>query len=425
MRVCLVLLIGLCLVSPGCPTSEGPVPDDPDALQGSVSFVEHVRVVHLWGEPYEIGWAHGTLLRDEVLAGLESTEAIFTDAFIDNVIEADDLVAALEARLDPDHLDELHGLHDALEGEVTWERLLLNNVQLLLLYQYLFHYSLAPPADRCTSFVAMGAATPDGGVVATRNLDWIEMLIPAEHPTVFAVEPEGKTPFLSLNGPGQIGVTTGVSAAGLSAADHVALAAAPSLDGFPVAFAIRTILEASATLDDAEAYVAAYLPPAGAIFAVFDGAGGGLAAELAPAVTATRQPDEQGRLWITNHFVTDELQAVGTTAADNPGSDQRYRRLEQLLDQHHGAITPQVAAAIMGDRIDPDTGEEQEPGDGTIARDDNLHSVVSRPGEGLLWVAMAPPPASATADYVGLDLAVLFGDSSGEHPATIPNPDPL
>lgn len=207
---------------------------------------EGLPIVVLRGSPYELGYQHGVLLREEVRAAVRDTlrfarhylrVPLLGSWTADLILDA---VFRLERRWIPeDYLIELQGLADGAEVP-------LRDLQRV-------HAIPDLTSSGCSSFVARGAATADGRLYHSRNLDWnIEAGI-QRHAVLFVVHPDddAQRSFVSVGYAGFIGVLTGINTRGISVAQIGAKTADRTLRGLPMPFLLRLVLERADTLDTA------------------------------------------------------------------------------------------------------------------------------------------------------------------------------
>lgn len=106
----------------------------------------------------------------------------------------------------------------------------------------------------CTMFAAVGDRAGADGLLVARNLDW-----PAPEPVVVLEErTEERRPFIQIGFPWNVGVFTGMNDRGLVvAAERVEAQGRPGIDGPPIEFILRRVLEETETLRDALAILTA------------------------------------------------------------------------------------------------------------------------------------------------------------------------
>lgn len=402
------LAVGLCVavLLAGCAT----LPRTP-ILQtvplGELTWAGDLPVLHLRGTPYEMGYQHGSLRRREVRGSVKNILA-----FADRQLGIPGLGRFFARRaLDqawrrmsphvPDrYLEELEGLADGAD-------LSLRELQRV-------HALPDLTSTTCASFSAAGPATSDGRLIQIRNLDWAIQSDVQRYAALFVYHPIRGHAFVNVGWLGFIGVISGMNEAGLSVSEVGAESAEAGLDGVPMPFLLRRILEESDDLrgaveivrvgprtmgynylfSDAKARQAVALETNRSRSAVF---WMGQEPEVRAAV---RVPDAIFRSdWALDPDVRDRQRA----SRGNPrrpglelpfGSSAyeiRYRGQAALLERFHGRIDPEVAMAIAA----------------SIAPTSNLQSIVYAYPE--LWVATARGRRTAAEEgYRSVDLPELF-----------------
>jgi len=175
-----------------------------------------VNILHLYGEPYDMGVAHGQLLKDTILQMYDEFYDYANDQadqylkylpeFLRKIIVDEGIDAALEFEVLMTHSyipsyfeDEIKGLADALGRS----------------YESVLRFMLFPELIKaaCTIVGAWGNATSDGGLYHLRGLDWGTTNPFRQFPTVTVYHPiEGLGhPFATLGWNGFIGALTGYS----------------------------------------------------------------------------------------------------------------------------------------------------------------------------------------------------------------------
>lgn len=149
--------------------------------------------------------------------------------------------------------------------------------------------------------------------------------------------------------------------------------------------------------------------------------------EMAPARVSTRGLAD-GVVTSTNHFAAGDMD---TLDRDPPPEHSvlRHRRLEQLVPRHgsqslFGRFGPHLAASVLRDRVNPDTGVES-PADvfldeQSIATNGALYSMIFDPAGRRFWLAAGAVPLHAQP-LLGLSLGELLDwPDASPVPATIP-----
>ncbi len=377
---------------------------------GRMAWVDAFPVLYLSGSPYEIGYQHGSMLRPRVRESVANASA-----FIRREVKIP-LVGGWMARrklqqawrqLAPfvprDYLEEMEGLSDGA------------GIPLATLQQ--IHALPELMATTCASFAAFGKATADGRLIQIRNLDWAIQSGVQRYAAIFVVRPAGKRAFVSLGWLGFAGVITGMNEEGISVAEIGSETVDASMEGVPMPFLLRRVLDTAEDLEKA-AEIIRDSPRTGGYNYLFADA----KAKRAVALETTRsrfalhaidaEPSNPFGLRVANAiFRSDwaldpsvrELQLASRGNPKTPGLESpwgssayevRYRGQGLLLERFHGQVDEEIAMAIAR----------------AIAPETNIQSVVYAYPR--LWVANAKGKRpAASVKYVGLDLEELLGQA--------------
>eukprot|EP00744_Colponema_vietnamica_P012483 GILI01017519.1.p1 GENE.GILI01017519.1~~GILI01017519.1.p1 ORF type:complete len:436 (+),score=90.74 GILI01017519.1:30-1310(+) len=217
------------------------------------------QVLHLWGTPYEKGYAQGQLMTAEVKAVVgainEYVEAEilhflpFLPASLVDAIATygvDPLLNLTYQWTEPfmkqEYKDEMQGIADGAGIDVDLVRM----------------YNMFPELTRaaCSIVGANGPSTPGKGINHLRALD-IGPDIPIKDQaqvTVYHSSGSSTNTFLTVGWTAMIGSLTGYSASGVGIGEKVWWAASPDLAdiyGEPWMFVLRNVLEHTVTIDQA------------------------------------------------------------------------------------------------------------------------------------------------------------------------------
>ncbi|XP_070541871.1 protein dcd1A-like [Ptychodera flava] len=225
------------------------------------------NVVHVWGSPYEMGFAQGTILKEEatkfvndvwkyledtVVEAINSTVPFFAGWFLKDVADfgldlALDLeILATEKYTGKYFLDELRGLADASGlSEQKLKRI---------------HMLGEITKGTCSMFGAWGKAVPvPGTVLQLRALDWNVDGPFKNHPQVTVYHPDSSGDnghdFANLGWTGWIGSITGMSSKQMAISEIGIVDAddtwgQESRFGVPFTYLLRDILQFDYTVDD-------------------------------------------------------------------------------------------------------------------------------------------------------------------------------
>ncbi|MFH0983006.1 MAG: C45 family peptidase [Planctomycetota bacterium] len=374
----------------------------PANVTGSLEKVNGVRVLKLWGTPYERGYAHGYLVGPDIVQ-------LFQTAVLDPRILADpqryetavrrDFAAKM--KFDPERREELKGMLDGIVASVGPAGLRMERLGRNLDLGDLEAVNALADWYRflCSSFSAWGDGQGGGEMVTARNLDFLTLPgLDTQHLIIVYLDPgPGKKRWVSLAWSGLIGAYTAMNEEGVTISMHDAEGRQPSGAGpfVPRSIALRDALEA-ATAADAVADVRRVLsveasiggnnihvsapftnqPHPAAIFE-YDGdlsSDGGITVRLSPAAA------QSGWIACTNHYL---LRGPLTEGA-RQDSAVRYATLEQALRkarETHARIDLAFARKVMAE----------------VANRGTLQSVVFFPNRKEMYVGLAAPGVTAVS----------------------------
>jgi len=278
----LLLVVAVALVATAAAASgAGPVncggqPNNNAILSGPLTFVRSVpngklyrnyavspplSVLHVWGTPYEMGFAHGTLLQDEVKTLMPQVlEYIYSQIgqyikflppILQQLIEEYGVAAALDATAiltepwTPEYfIQEMRGLAAAVPS---------------LSYSEIYQIMMFPELIKaqCSMYGAWGKATANtnGTLFQVRALDWTTNGPFQQFPLVLVYHPNDGAghPFSIVGWAGFIGAISGFSSAPVAVCEKVwdGYNESSSRLGIPFHFLLRDILQFDVDIDEA------------------------------------------------------------------------------------------------------------------------------------------------------------------------------
>ncbi len=344
-------------------------------LKGTLSTVgkgaHALKVLVLEGSPYEMGYAQGVLLKEEVrdltakvLPGLCRSEGL-------DLGTVDQVYQQQAPHIPEAYKEEMKGLSDGCGVP-------LRTVQRAQVIAETGEFA-------CSAVAAWGKATRDGHLYQVRNLDYAIEAHIQDHPLIVVYKPDQGVPFVNCTWAGFLGVFTGINA------EKIAIGSIGDncgreherYDGITVAFLARRVLQECRTLDQAIAMIRDARRTSAYLYCVGDG----------------KIPDARGF-----RTAADIFEAYGPGQFPQPylplqqvvymymgwsGQGRLYERLKA----HHGDIAPDN---LMQDVI-PATGMKNA----------NLQEVISDNTTLKLWIANAGLDGSPaySQPYIEFDAA--------------------
>lgn len=375
-----------------------------------------LNLVWLKGTPYEMGFQHGRLLRDEIRQGAMPYHAypVYNLPPFNRfpawqkwlLVRYFDWTTfrSLRRHAPARFLEEIKGLADGsgLSFDLLLHGNLLSefNMTTAGIIKRLMLRRLEP-ASECTSFAAFGARTRDGSLIMGRNTDYSGAGLWDTTQAVFFYQPQEGNRYVNVGSAGLIKCNSCMNEHGLCLGGHFMYSTDVSPRGAGFTALEHEIMQQASSIESAFQIVQSK-PRAGAFgYLLADGHNQQAAVIEATSSRCGLRWAEAGLIWETNFMTTEETRPVDMILelgiAKN--SISRYRRMESLLLDNAGSITPQRAASFMGDHLDMTSGDIRPFGH-VIATLGNLTSVVFKPQESTFWVADGLAPVCNNT-YIG------------------------
>jgi hypothetical protein len=368
-------------------------------------------LVWLSGTPFEMGQQHGLLLHDVIE---EAMAFVSSDPVLSAMPIAAENLGILDMARElsyPSLIEECEGLVDATaDTGFNMELCLALNFGDILVE---FLASGLPPKEiegpGCSGAILTGAATSDGGLLHTRNLDWgsfnIDLLY--HNPVLFLRQPAEGIPHVIVGFPLNLAPYSGMNLAGISIGSHEAdpaSAKSQSRVGRSHVQMVGEMLREAHSLTEVEAFLSTELGMTTESLVIADGPSrDGAVFELTARNLGVR-PLVDGVVYATNHFEHPDMLDLHEEPSE--GSLERWKRLGQLLDPEgadstYGGVNLSSLAGVMRDTVDPRRGvsfTEEEMAeanwDTNVALGVNagMHFAIFDPARGLFYVNAGEPP---------------------------------
>jgi hypothetical protein len=380
------------LMTRGTPDAEPPASEPARVVEMNAA-----RSVVFTGTPREIGRKRGAAFREEIQAKymksvaepLESGALLPTDSvwkkmpsFL-NIAPFPLLTLAVGARpmlqgVSPQMLEELDGVAEGAElpFDAVWLTQALTVIGSQPKVDGLFR------APFCTMFATTGDRAGVDGLLVGRNLDWVG----DEPPVISDVTPDSGHRFIQIGFSWNVGAFTGMNDAGVVlCAERVEARGVPSIDGAPVEFVLRELLQSSGTVEDAVAKLQA-------------------AAHLRGCHVLAAGPGRLGaRVLEFGQNVVSRSPSNGLLLGADPGASNlddetrsRYARVAESAANDHIIASGRIKAILADAR-------EDVSGQASIWNKDTKHSVVFEPGARRLSVAF-PDGSGRPGEFVTFSL---------------------
>ncbi len=374
--------------------------------KGYLEMVDGTWVLHVKGTPYEMGYQHGALAREQVQQAMARVDRLLEMAKEEVGLPrfAAEFLLGCEYRLCLPYIPERY--QREMEGLADGAGVDLNILRGMLVVSELTERN-------CSSFAVFGKATGNGKLYHGRNFDWVMEAGLQEDAALILYEPDGYVPFASAGYFGLIGVLSGMNMEGVSISQIGAVTKDGSFRGVPLMVMLRRILEESKNLDTATEILTKSKRTVGYNYVVADGkAMAARAYETTAnhcAVFTDNDPKEtveyalpiENAVFRADEAMDQTVRSFQTCSKGYPnmpyGSesyDHRYKGMAEDIKAHFGAIDEKAALDILKN---------------AAMKKSNLHSVLCNATDREMWVAHAEgEEIAAKQPYIHYDLKKLF-----------------
>ncbi|MDH4004933.1 MAG: C45 family autoproteolytic acyltransferase/hydrolase, partial [Gammaproteobacteria bacterium] len=295
----------------------------------------------------------------------------------------------------------IRGLAEAV-GWSTDKVALQNQSFIMSIYQAKLH-SFAG----CSSILAWGKATPHGGMITARNLDWSESFLPFPLYLTVCNPTDGSNSIANLSWPGYLLASSMVNEKGVYMDVHDGT----SMGGNVVYLDRASILNAFSDLmvecDHAEAVsnrLNTLRNDASWIFTVADSTPNGFSYE-APTFDSRRHNADGDTMAIVNSYMNPDWAIHKRETMSN--SLRRFDNLTDRLAEAHGKIDANKAMEIFDNNMFNDDGTFKKNGGATKPKkfdaDITVHQIVTDLSELKVWLKIPQK-----TDWREVDLKKLF-----------------
>lgn len=241
--------------------------------------VRNSRLIHLSGDPYEMGYQQGVLLRKEVRDNLgflyeQSAKMLRYPEFLDETYER------IRPFIKDEYVEELHGLAHG-------SKLPLRTIHAIHALPSLSEWGGRKKIGEviksmikgnfgtsCSNFAAMSGATADREMYVVRILDWGLHRISRLHkyPIVTIYHPKNGYASANIGWVGFIGAVSGMNEKGITLGEMgYGDPSNETMRGTPMVFLLRDVLTYAANLDDARRIIRDSPGSCSYVFLISDG----------------------------------------------------------------------------------------------------------------------------------------------------------
>ena len=361
-----------------------------------------IQVLQLQGSWREMGQQYGAFAKEGMQQIWDAIVQPYLDKGWTTLADAEQLFGRRTFDASSHRMKEMiRGLAEAV-GWSTDKVALQNQSFIMSIYQAKLH-SFAG----CSSILAWGDATPHGGMITARNLDWSESFLPFPLYLTVCNPTDGSNSIANLSWPGYLLASSMVNEKGVYMDVHDGT----SMGGNVVYLDRASILNAFSDLmvecDHAEAVsnrLNTLRNDASWIFTVADSTPNGFSYEC-PTSDSRRRNADGDTMAIVNSYMNPDWGIHKRETLSH--SLRRFDNLTDRLAESHGKIDANKAMEIFDNNLFNDDGTFKENGGATkvkkIDADITVHQIVTDLRELKVWLKIPQK-----TDWREIDLKELF-----------------
>ena len=241
----LILLFGMVtLVIPGCAPQNINVQgllNQPIEEIGNFNFSRKyikagVTVVYLTGSPYEIGLAHGTLCKKEILEVNRQYFEYFNQFLDDSSDKWEDFSKELKKRIPQEYLEEMRGISDG--SQIEFDKILFLNA-----------LSTISMANKCFAF---SFRETNSKIITFRQIDNDPKSPLYKNMILYIIKPQKGYSFAAILNPGWVDGETGMNEHGVTVSQNNIGIKQTEWDLMPITHLSRYMLQYARNIDEAE-----------------------------------------------------------------------------------------------------------------------------------------------------------------------------
>ncbi|TKX18515.1 hypothetical protein C1H76_9304 [Elsinoe australis] len=284
----------------------------------------HLPQITCAGTPYEIGFAHGSLLRLQV----HRTIAFYSSLFLQTTKKSWPEVRSIAATFVPFIKSHLPSLHDEMEGLADGSQTTLLDIVAINVRTEI-NFGLF--SDGCTALswtVRAGEAENGQGeakAILAQNWDWMEGQ--KENLVLMTVQGEGKPVIKMVTEAGLVG-KIGFNERGVGVLLNAVRKKGMSTEKVPCHLGLRLVLE-SGSREEAARRLEEFGVASACHMLVADESGG-VGLEWSSEEGRRLEMDGKGRVFHSNHYLHKDLKGTDTSWLEDSGF--RMKRIEELCD---------------------------------------------------------------------------------------------
>ncbi len=339
--------------------------------------VNNIKILYLTGTPYEMGFQHGRLLKEDVQANVHRVIGLAkTFATEDMMDETYDLMAPY---IPIEEKEEMRGLahgSDIPLRVIHW----FHAVPEISEYGPKRRFLRRFKQESCSNIVTFGKSTVDGEMYHLRVLDWIRMMGVQRRPVIIVHKPDSGNASATFSFAGFIGCVSGMNEKQMSFGEMgYGNPPGESLEGIPFIFLFRKLMREADTLNDAKRIINNSIRTCSYVYMITDAKTGNDSTSALLFVTNRNSV----RVYGENMALVDERDNEESPPIDDVlYGGAKMEESYNVISEYYGKISPKVLMKISK----------------VISLKGNMQNVIFKPETLEAWVSNA---ANNTRDEKG------------------------
>lgn len=334
--------------------------------------IKGIKIIHTFGTPYEEGYQHGILLKEEIK---NCFKEVYENGFFKACPVFPKKLWCFYARLNEGFLtneerQELKGIADATG--LKYEDILVMNSEAP--YAIANNLLKALKTSMCDQLAVKGKATEDGNLLIGRNLDTLDMDRWHKYTNVQVHHPDKGYSFITPGYAGKVlDASAGWNQKDFFVSQNNTLAKWHNPYGLYTGILMRRLVQFCQNPEEAKKMIEKLNPICNAGTSILSGNADSVKViEVAQTIKdafmgkkiigikeMSRYGDLEDTISLANHYETDETAKAGLPP--DLSSSSRSRRLRDLIKKHYGKINVEVMKEILTDKLDITTKKTTGP----------------------------------------------------------------
>ena len=331
--------------------------------------VNHIKILHLKGTPYEMGFQHGRLNYDDVRTNVTHIVSLARKYAAEDIM--DEVYDLMAPYIPIEEKEEMRGLAHGADlplRVIHW----LHCIPEVSEFGPKEQLSKTFQSTFCSNVAAFGEATADGELYQMRVLDWIRQLGAHQYPVVLVHQPDAGNASVTFSFAGFIGCVSGMNEKQMAFGEmgygdpH-----GERLDGIPFIFLFRKLMREADTLMAATEMIETARRTCSYVYMISDAKG--------------KNGTGKASLFVTDPFRV-QIFKENTRLVDERDPDDIYPAIDDVV---YGGAKPEVLHEKVTQyygRIDVSSLKNMAK---DVALKGNIQNVIFKPGTLEAWVSNA------------------------------------